>query len=128
MAGTVTVTTTTAARTLKKYSAACVSTAGGAVSANPITFASGGVATSIKIVPASGGTQPTDLFDVTVVDADGVDILGGQGGDCSNAVGEYFQLDPPIPIASGGTLDVVIANAGSAKAVRVDIFVEGVRE
>jgi hypothetical protein len=43
--------------------------------------------------PDGGGTQPTNLYDVVVNDADGVDILGGDGIDKSNAAA-VFQPDP----------------------------------
>ena len=125
MAGTATLTTTVAARTTKKYSIAWTSTAGGAVSDNAISIDPGGYVVQVKIVP--GATTPTDLYDVTVLDADSVDILSTRGGDRLAASGEIFQFDPPLFIPARGTLDVNITNAGNAKTGRVDIFVEGVR-
>lgn len=124
MAGTATLTTSTASRTVKKYSVAWTSTAGGAVSANDFETVPGYIV-RVTVVPGTGGTQPTDLYDLTITDADDLDVLGGLGANRSNATGNIFTFDPPVFVPFQGTLDVVIANAGASKTGRVDIFVEG---
>lgn len=117
-AGTVVVTVNN--RTLRgmtQYTLAWTSTAGGAVSANPVSVGPGWIE-SVKFVPGSGGTQPTDLYDVTLVDTNGVDVLNAQGANLSNATGLYLQFNPPLFFPGSGssqTLDLVIANAGNAK-------------
>lgn len=126
MAGTATWTTTDDTRAVKKYSVALTSTAGGAVSGNANSVI-GGYAVLAKVMPNLAGDQPTDLFDLTIVDAESVDILGARGGDCSNATGEYFTFDPPLYIPLNSTLDIVLANAGNAKKARVDIYIRGER-
>jgi hypothetical protein len=118
--GTATLTTSDQGGGVTKYAIAWVSTAGGAVSAN--TFSVKGRVLQVKVLPDSGGTQPTDLYDLTIVDADSVDVINGAGANLSNATGKYIQLDPPL-ILDGTTLDVVIANAGNAKGGTVEIFV-----
>jgi hypothetical protein len=70
---------------------------------------------TLKVVPASGGTQPTNLFDLTLVDGDGLDVLGGRGADLSNAAPTLLQFDPPMPFP-GGHLSPTVANAGSGKS------------
>lgn len=101
------------------------STAGGAVSGNAFTtdFVRGKVR-QVKVVPDAGGTQPTDLFDLTILDADGADILGGDGANLSNGAAVYLLSDPPVWLTSSTSLDFVLANAGSAKVVTVKVVIE----
>jgi hypothetical protein len=35
--------------------------------------------------PDSGGTQPTDAYDITILDGDSVDAINGLGADLSNS-------------------------------------------
>src|SRR5688572_2234141 len=71
-AGTVTVTqatvVNTSTRRVVRYTVAWVSTAGGAVSANSFSIGAGTLV-SARFIPDSGGTQPTDLYDVTLTDS-----------------------------------------------------------
>lgn len=121
--GTVTVTPSSAGLSnLRKYAIAWTSTAGGAVSANTFTLPAG-VLVSIRFVPDSGGTQPSNLYDVTLVDAAGADILGGTGANLSNATASIQQWDPRF-VYTGQPLDLVIANAGNAKAGTVEILLD----
>lgn len=124
MAGTATVTQLYKSRKVKSYSIAWTSTAGGAVSAN--AFATiGGYIVRVTVVPGSGGSAPTDLYDATLVDADNIDVLDATGANLAAATGVTFNFDPPLFLPSGGTLDLVIANAGNAKTGRVDIYIDG---
>jgi hypothetical protein len=126
LAGTV-VTTLTTRGNNHKYSSTWVSSAGGVVSGNAITVTAGRIS-EVVVVPDGGGTQPTDLYDLTLVTADSIDVLGGTGADLSNAAGKIFSFDPPIYLPPGSTLDITIANAGNAKGGRIDIQVEGLRQ
>lgn len=115
--GTVVVTTTTISYGVTQYAVAWTSSAGGAVSANAFSVVPGNIV-AVKCVPGSGGTQPSDNYDVTLVDAQSIDILGGQGENLSNAAGAYIQFTTPFYFPGSGasqTLDLVVANAGSAK-------------
>lgn len=100
------------------------------VSATPSVVGSGantigsGRLIQVTIDPDGGGTQPSDDFDFTVVDANGVDVLNGVGGDTDNTVGEYFLGDPPVFLSPGSTLDFVLANLGNAKGVTITVLVE----
>lgn len=125
--GTVTTTTTNVrsgdSPLRTTYSLAWTSTAGGAVSGNAVTIRPGKLL-SVRFIPASGGTQPTDLYDVTLVDSDGVDVLAGGGANLSNAAASIQQWDPPMFHDGTRTLDLVIANAGASKTGTVVISVE----
>lgn len=123
-AGTVTV-TTTAIGPVTEYKIVWVSTAGGAVSGNAFGVTDG-LILAVKFVPDGGGTQPTDLYDVTLVDAHSVDILNAQAADLRNTVGKYFQFTTPFYFSGNRgaqTLDLVIANAGASKGGTVFIWV-----
>lgn len=108
---------------LVQYTFTWTSTAGGAVSANPQALVRGRLV-ELKFIPASGGTQPTDLYDVTLLDEHGVDLLNGQGANLSNATGLRLQWDPPLVHAADDDLDLVVANAGSAKTGTVIVWVQ----
>lgn len=128
MAGTVTVTTSTPRAGVTKYSIAWLSTAGGAVSGNGFAVARGELV-QVKFVPDGGGTQPTDAYDITLVDTDSVDVIAGLGANLSNAASTI-----KIPLFGSSTvqryyhdgtqnLDLVVANAGAAKGGTVIIWI-----
>lgn len=123
--GTVTVATTTVLGNVDRYTITWVSSAGGAVSGN--AFTPRGYLLEVKFVPATGGTQPSDQYDVTLVDGDGVDVLtqGGtsHGANLSNASASRVLFTTPVPLDGSTTLDLVVANAGNAKGGTVVILV-----
>lgn len=104
-----------------QYSLAWTSDASGNVSGIPVPVRRGYL-TKVKFVPGSAGTQPTAAYDLTVADADGVDVLAGVGANLSNSVAAIF-----VPLWGDGTnksqrlfledgnLLPSIANAGNAK-------------
>lgn len=106
-----------------KHSVAWTSSAGGVVSGSPFAVGRGWVL-GIKFVPNTGGTQPTDQYDMTIVDTNSVDIVRGNGANLSNATATITAA-PSICFFEGGTLDVVIANAGAAKTGTVIFYVGG---
>lgn len=124
--GTVTVTSTLDLGNVARYTLAWTSTAGGAVSGNALTLA--GRLVQIKFVPNTSTTQPTDLYDVTLVDSDGLDVLTidgvSYGANLSNATPKLVSFTAPIVLASGSTLDLTIANAGNAKTGTVILWVQ----
>lgn len=125
-AGTVTVTTADVGGGITRYTIAWVSTAGGAVSGNAFSVNRGEIL-QVKFVPDSGGTQPTDLYDVTLVDAASVDYLAGVGANLSNSTSTITA--PKVnssfrPFVDGtATLDLVVAAAGSAKGGTVVLWI-----
>lgn len=125
-AGTATVARANVDGGLTSYTIAWTSSAGGAVSGNAFNVRKGYLV-SIRFVPASGGTQPSDLYDVTLVDSDGVDVLAGGGSDLSNSSASIQQWDPPLYQDGTRTLDLVVANAGNAKTGTVVLLIQQAR-
>lgn len=83
----------------------------------------------VVFVSDSGGTQPTDLYDVTLLDEDGADVLGGVGANVDRTAVKNFApicetgtngevLAPLIC----GTLTLTIANAGDSKGGEVILY------
>lgn len=120
--GTATVTTSNTANGTVTYSVAWTSNASGAVSGNAFSVARGEIV-QVRFVPGSSGSQPTNLYDITLVDPNSVDILNGSGADQSNTAGAYLIFNPPLFHEASDTLDVVIANAGNAKSGTITIWV-----
>lgn len=111
--------------TITRYTIAWTSSAGGAVSANPFSIGTGRRLLSVRFVPGSGGTQPSDQYDVTLV-TNSVDVLAGGGANLSNSTPTIQQWDPPL-FHDGASLDLVVANAGNAKTGTVVLYVESLR-
>ena len=126
-AGTATVAITSVGGGITKITIAWTSTAGGAVSANAFA-APRGELLQVKFVPGSGGTQPSDLYDITLIDTDSVDVLAGAGANLSNAAGSFkvpsFGATTLFRYLHDGAqnLDLVVANAGAAKTGTVTLW------
>ena len=83
----------------------------------------------VVFVPDSGGTQPTDLYDVVLNDVDGMDVLAGLGANLSNTTST--QVVPVVtngtagnmaPMAVDGVLSLAVSNAGNAKGGKVILY------
>jgi hypothetical protein len=125
-AGSVVVTKTPLASGLFKISVAWTSSAGGAVSGNSFSVGAGALLQA-KFVPGTAGTQPTDQYDVVVNDADSCDVVVGKGANLSNSAASLGVQNAPLSYLMGGTLDVVVANAGNAKTGTVILLIQGGR-
>lgn len=70
--------------------------------------------------PDTGGTVPTDQYDVTLTDANSIDLLNGQGANLSstNSIAVTSDL---LPI-TGDKLALTVANGGNAKGGVVYVF------
>lgn len=82
-----------------------------------------------KIVKAilasdSGGTAPTNLYDVTIEDEDGYDVLSGGGADVTSAATVYL-VDPDKCLwVRSNSLTLKVANAGDAKGGVVTLYIQ----
>jgi hypothetical protein len=76
----------------------------------------------VVTVPGAGGLAPTDDYDVTIVDTDGLDILGGAGADRDTSNAEAMDLSSVAPLVHFGDLVVTVAAAGSENAGTVKVY------
>lgn len=97
-----------------RYILTWTSDASGDVNGTPVTIGPGRVLQA-TIVPGTGGAQPSDLFDVTLVDANGVDLLEGLGANRSNAASTIITALSVIA-ESRSTVELRVAAAGSVKS------------
>lgn len=131
VAGSIAVTSSGLGGGYSKYSVAWVSSGGGAVEENPLPLPRGHIH-QVKFVPDGGGTQPTDLYDVTLRDAiaGGVDFLTGIGANLSNAnrkigvpqLGDGTTALQRVFVEAGNYYPTV-ANAGAAKGGTIEIVI-----
>src|ERR1043166_2750354 len=100
---------------VKPYVYTWTSDASGAVSGDTTTMTSpGGRLVQIALTP-SGSAQPSDLYDVTLLNERGVDVLGGLGANLSHsAATEATGLD--IIVDKTATLQLAVAHAGNVKS------------
>ena len=84
-------------------------------------------------IPGAGGVAPTALYDVTILNNDGFDVLGGKGAYRSGTLAEQIVSAVPMgngaiasigPVAVHGTLELRVANAGSGKQGTVVLLLE----
>lgn len=134
MAGSLTITDQVsvdrASRPVRKVTLAWTSSAGGAVSGNLTDYLSGALV-RVVFIPGSGGVQPTDLYDVVLLDGSGLDLLAGQGANLSQS--STTHVCPGVPLKDGTTtsttqvqiddqLELQVANAGNAKQGTVVLY------
>lgn len=132
--GTVTVTESNIDGTgVTRFRIAWVSAASGAVTGNAVTLPAGTIV-AVEFTPDSGGTQPTDLYDVTLTDAQGVNVLDDGAGTSIGANLSNATSSHKVPFVGGGSVTYVrhwlhggsytpdIRNAGNAKGGTIDIY------
>ena len=136
MAGTVTVSEQkflgTADRPIRKYVFSWTSDASGDVSGTVSTYFISGTIVKAVFVPGSGGVAPTANYDVTLLDEQGADVLGGQGANRSATLPEaaapgVLLCDGTVvgvaPMQVDNQLELRVANAGSAKQGSLRLYV-----
>lgn len=121
MAGTVTLTEETFG-TVEKITFAWVSDAAGAADKASVESYSGEVLRAVQI-PDSGGTQPTNLYDVTVEDDDGADILIGLGVDLVNGANTDKVAKDGLGVVAQAKLTLKVTNAGNAKGGKTILYI-----
>lgn len=136
MAGSITVTTSLVENSggVTKYSVAWLSDAAGAVSGNTFSMSPGSIVV-VEFIPDSGGTQPTDLYDVTLTDSEGVNMLDDGAGTSIGANLSNATSSHKVPFIGGsattyartwlhgGLYTPVVAAAGNAKGGTIVIYV-----
>ena len=120
MAGTVTKTESTHTR-IKKIRWAWTSTAGGA--ADLITGeAYYGRVISLVTIPGTAGDAPTDLYDITITDTEGYDVMQAAGANRSTSATQ--SAVPTAASVAFGTLTLNVTNAGNAKSGVAILYID----
>ena len=119
MASSIVVTVSDIGRGITEYSIAWTSDSSGNVGGSTFPIKTGRLLQS-KFIP--GVTAPTDQYDVTLIDADGADLLLGAGANQSATVPAFVAPANPVMII-GGNVTPTIANAGNAKGGTLNLYV-----
>jgi hypothetical protein len=98
-------------------------TAGGAADLESSRVPAGKVI-GIVHIPGAGGVQPTDQYDVTLTDSDGVDVLNGHGANVSNAAVTQYVIADELGVVVSDTLTLNVTNGGNAKSGRTIIYLK----
>lgn len=125
MAGSATV-TEIVHRPVKKIKFAWTSDASGNVNGGAAITTSKnlcGKIIGLATVPAAAGSAPSDNYDLTLLDADGVDVLFGGGADRDTANTEFVQSSSLGAVVES-TLELRVANAGNAKSGVAYVFIQ----
>lgn len=127
MAGSITLTTADLGGGVTKYSIAWTSDASGNVNGTPIALKRGRLL-QVKFVPTNGGTQPSNDYGVTLLDADGVDVLAGKGASLANttasiAVPVVSSVTPAFIDPTLGNFTPTVSAAGNVTNGRIDLYV-----
>ena len=69
-----------------------------------------------------GSTAPTASWDLTVTDADSIDVLNGGGVDCSATATEYIA-EASLGAVCNSALTMNVTNAGDQKTGTVYIYI-----
>ena len=78
---------------------------------------------AVVLVPGTSTNAPSDLYDVTLKDSAGVDLLLGQGADLSNA--DTIVLKSNLLPVPGNPLILGVTNAGDTKKGTVYVYLRG---
>lgn len=81
-----------------------------------------GIITKVVIIPDGAPTAPTAAYDMTILDENGIDVLEGNGADCSATATEYLDQSDGLGNVSESTLTLTIAAAGNAKGGLVYLY------
>ena len=94
-----------------------LSSAGGAADGTTTGFYTGVLIRYVEI-PDAAGTQPSSLYDVTVLDDDSIDLLNGLGANMSNTLSSQVMADGivvTLGVVANAQLTLSVTNAGNAK-------------
>src|SRR3990167_331551 len=123
MAGTVTITEIVTG-SIKRITFDWTSSAGGAADGTTTALYTGDVIYA-AFIPGTGANQPSDLYDVTLVDSGAVDVLAGDGANLSNAANVYLDDADGLTSVTASALTLAVTNAGASNTGQVVIFIIG---
>ena len=99
-----------------------LSATGGAVDSDAEGWYCGKIV-KVSLASDSGGTAPTNAYDVTIEDGDGLDVLSGNGADVTAAATVYINDPTKMLWVRSGTLTLKVTNAGDAKGGVVTLYI-----
>lgn len=121
-AGTVTTTEERLANVSKITFAWTAGTGGDAGTASgQTTYPYSGVLLRVVTFPGTGGTQPTDNYDLTLTDEDGVDVAAGLLANRDDTNAEWVTSG--LGAVVGDKLTINVTNAGSGKAGTCEVYI-----
>jgi hypothetical protein len=128
MTGTVTLTgKPTSDNLIKKYEIDWTSNAAGAAGETVGPF----IGVLLRVVFNPGTAAPSDNYDVTLSDEDGVDVLSGLGANRDTSTTEEIipllngsdgTNTTPLPRAICGNLTLAVTNAGDSKTGKITLY------
>lgn len=77
---------------------------------------------NLTTVPAAAGSAPTDNYDLTLTDSDGVDVLAGGGANRDTANTEQVVASS-LGVTAGSVLTLNVTNAGDTKGGVVYVYI-----
>ena len=113
-----------------RHAWAWTSDASGDVSGISVTITPGTIV-AVTFLPGAGGSQPTNLYDVTLMcDEHGPDVLNDEGLNLSNTAGSHhavfiYNSDKTAHFRQwmhGGGYTLNVANAGASKSGTMALF------
>lgn len=136
MAGSITVATTEVANNILRYAVTWTSDASGDVSGTAFEMMVGTLI-AVEFVPGAGALQPSDLYDVDMVDAQGATMFDDGAGTTIGANLSNAIAQNKVPLVGltgvtiyrrwhhGGTVEPRVSSAGASKSGRIDIYITG---
>ena len=97
-------------------------TVGGALVNTTTSEAYSGSIERLVTVPAVAPDVPTDNYDITILDADGVDVLLGAGANRDDTVTEQVAASS-LGIVANDPLKLTVAAAGAGKGGTVYLYI-----
>ena len=135
MAGSITVATAEVTHNLLRYRVVWTSDGSGDVSGNTFTMSVGTIF-AVEFFPGTGGVQPDTLYDVDLLDANGLSLFDdGAGTSIGNNLSATDGIHK-VPLVGliavsvyrrwfhGGDVQPVVAGAGAANSGTIDIYVQ----
>ena len=100
---------------IKKITWDWLCTDAGAVVGAATTNLYSGILSRIETIPDGGDTAPTALYDITLKNDDGVDLLSGLGADRSATLTETKNFNDGLGVLVKSKLTLAVSSAGNAK-------------
>lgn len=100
-----------------------LSATGGAVSSAASGWYCGKIV-KVSLASDAGDTAPTNLYDVTIEDQDGLDVLSGNGADVTSAATVYINDPTKTLWVRSNVLTLKVAAAGDVKGGIVTMLIQ----